>query len=167
MLLQKIISGGQTGVDQAALDVAINMGIECGGWCPPGRLCESGFISPHYPLEETPSDRSEAATDIPRSLRTEWNVRDADATLILLPKHISGDKGSEWTIQCALNYQKPYLIADPFAFDACIYIGSWLEKIRIKVLNIAGPSESSYPGTGEQTRKLLTEVFTLNEIHDQ
>ena len=98
--------------------------------------------------------------DIPRSLRTEWNVRDADATLILLPKHLSGDKGTEWTIQCALNYQKPYLIADPFDIDAGIYIGSWLKKIRIKVLNIAGPSESTYPGIGEKTRKLLTEVFT-------
>jgi len=159
MLLQKIISGGQTGVDQAALDVAINIGIECGGWCPPGRLCESGFIPPYYALEETPSDRSVLAIDIPRSLRTEWNVRDADATLIILPKRLRGDKGTKWAIQCALNYQKPYLITDPFDIDACIYIGSWLEKIRIKVLNIAGPPESSWPGIGEKTRKLLTEVF--------
>ena len=160
MLLQKIISGGQTGVDQAALDVAINMGIACGGWCPPGRLCESGLIPPHYPLEETSSDSSDAATDIPRSLRTEWNVRDADATLIILPKRLRGDKGTEWTIQCALNYQKPYLITDPFDIYDCRSIGSWLENIRIKVLNIAGPSESSWPGIGEKTRKLLTEVFT-------
>lgn len=92
-------------------------------------------------------------------------MRDADATLILLPKHLSGDKGTEWTIQCALHYQKPHLIADPFDIDACIYIGSWLKNIRIKVLNIAGPSENTYPGIGEKTRELLMEVFTWFENH--
>jgi len=159
MILQKIISGGQTGVDQSALDVAINIGIDCGGWCPPGRLCENGLIPPHYSLEETPSDRSNSAPDIPRSLRTEWNVRDADATLILLPKGLGSDKGTEWTIECALQYQKQYLITDPFGKDTAIKIRSWLETIMVRVLNIAGPSENSYPGIGEQTRKLLTEAL--------
>ncbi len=160
MHIQKINSGGQNGVDQAALDVAINRGIDCGGWCPPGRVCESGLIPPHYPLDETPSDSSDKAPDIPRSLRTEWNVRDADATLILLPKELKNDKGTEWTIQCALTYQKPYLIADPFEIDTDSKISSWFKTISIKVLNIAGPSEITYPGIGDQTKKLLSEVFT-------
>jgi len=82
----KIISGGQTGVDQAALITAQKIGLETGGWCPPGRVCESGTIPEYFPLKETPQERSPDAVDVPRSQRTEWNVRDSDATLIVRPK---------------------------------------------------------------------------------
>src|SRR5215217_2323846 len=71
----KIVSGGQTGVDRAALDVALELGIECGGWCPAGRQAEDGPIDARYPLRETPSADP--------AQRTEWNVRDSDATLLL------------------------------------------------------------------------------------
>ena len=160
ILFQKIISGGQTGVDQAALDVAINLGIDCGGWCPPGRLCENGCIPSAYSLQETPSEKSDAAPGVNRSLRTEWNVRDADAVLVLLPNNLKTDKGSEWTIQCAGNYGKPILIIDPFAAKASTEIKLWLESISTRVLNIAGPSEGSCPGISEQTKNLLWAAFT-------
>ena len=71
----EIVSGGQTGVDRAALDAALALGMRCGGWCPAGRWAEDGPIDPRYPLRETPSGDP--------AQRTEWNVRDSDATLIL------------------------------------------------------------------------------------
>ena len=74
-LLRRVVSGGQTGVDRAALDVAIALGFAHGGWCPAGRLAEDGPIDARYPLRETPSADP--------SQRTEWNVRDSDATLVL------------------------------------------------------------------------------------
>ena len=147
-------------MDQAALDVAINLGIECGGWCPPGRMCETGRIPSVYPLKETPSEKSDAAPGINRSLRTEWNVRDADAVLVLLPHSLKNNIGSEWTIQCAANYGKSILIIDPFAAKASTEIKRWLESIAIKNLNIAGPSEGSCPGISEQAKKLLLATFT-------
>lgn len=158
-MIQKIISGGQTGVDQAALDVAIELGIECGGWCPPGRECDEGIIVARYPLTETPVERSSSAPDIPRSLRTEWNVRDSDATLILKPNDVN-DKGTEWTIQCAINYKKPHFIIDPFKKDSIIKIKSWLKSYEIKVLNVAGHSENTCRGIGTQVYRILTKALS-------
>jgi hypothetical protein len=160
MFIQKIISGGQTGVDQAALDAAMLLRVACGGWCPPGRTCETGRIPAIYPLKETPSSRSDAAPGIPRSLRTEWNVRDADAVLVLLPGDLKEDKGTGWTIQCAANYSKPILIVDPFETKANSEIKQWLKSNNIKTLNVAGPSEGSYPGIGDQTIRLLLAALT-------
>jgi predicted Rossmann-fold nucleotide-binding protein len=74
-LIKRIISGGQTGVDRAALDVALELGIPCGGWCPKGRLAEDGSIDLRYPLKETNSSEYRE--------RTEKNVEDSDGTLIL------------------------------------------------------------------------------------
>lgn len=71
----KIVSGGQTGVDRAALDVALELGLPCGGWCPKGRKAEDGVIHSRYPLKETPSEEYNE--------RTTWNVRDSDGTLIV------------------------------------------------------------------------------------
>ena len=167
IFIQKIISGGQTGVDQAALDVVINLGIDCGGWCPPGRLCENGQIPSRYPLKETPTEESDAAPGVPRSLRTEWNVRDADAILLLLPGDLKTDKGSEWTIQCAMNFRKPILIIDPFTGNAISKIRLWLDSNDIKVLNIAGPSEGSCPGIGNQARDLLWAAFSSQSFSVQ
>src|SRR6266404_7590609 len=81
--LKKIISGGQTGVDQGALRAAKECRLEIGGWCPPGRVRETGTIPPEFPLKETARERSADAPDVPRSQRTEWNVRDSDATLVI------------------------------------------------------------------------------------
>ena len=159
MGIEKIISGGQTGVDQAALDAAMELNIDCGGWCPPVRLSENGIIPSIYPLTETPNDKSDQSPGIPRSLRTEWNVRDSDATLILMPSDIKSDMGSEWTYQCAANYNKPCIVLDPFEDDIIPIIIKWLEENKISVLNIAGPSESKYPGIGSATYRILIRVF--------
>jgi len=154
----KIISGGQAGVDQAALDAAITLNIDYGGWCPPGRICEAGKIPIHYQLKETPKERSDRAPDIPRSLRTEWNVRDADAILVLKPAHGHPDNGTAWTIQCAEHYGKPYLIMDPYKDDAA-KITDWLIANKIKTLNVAGPGEKACPGIGIQSYKFLIRAF--------
>ena len=102
MAIDRVISGGQTGVDRAALDVAVELGLIGGGWCPAGRLAEDGTIPEHYPLTETPTPEYEE--------RTEWNVRDSDGTLILTIGEPSG--GTAHTIECALAQAKPYFVLD-------------------------------------------------------
>ncbi|MCS6982334.1 MAG: putative molybdenum carrier protein [Flavobacteriales bacterium] len=159
MPLEKIISGGQTGVDQAALRFALTKGIKIGGWCPPGRICEGGVIPQEFPLKEADRDRSPDAPDIPRSQRTQNNVREADATLIFWPSCLEKDPGTEWTIQCARQFGKPWLVVDPYTMGAEKIISEWLlEHSTIKVLNIAGPSEKTYPGIYAQTLQLLEAV---------
>lgn len=155
------MSGGQTGVDQAALKAALDLGFEIGGWCPPGRICESGLIPAEFPLKETETERSQNAPDVPRSLRTELNVRDADATLIIQPYAMDPDPGTEWTIQCATTYRKPFLLVDPLSENALERILVWLYKNKINTLNVAGPSESQSPGIFSNSYELLKKVFTL------
>ena len=163
--LDKVISGGQTGVDQAALRAARDCGLEVGGWCPPGRACEAGVIPPEFPLKETEQERSPDAPDIPRSQRTEWNVRDSDGVLVLVARgNRSGcptiaDAGTEWAMECAERYGRPMLIgalSDPGAKQM---IQAWLERNQIEVLSVGGPAESTSPGIGERSYRLLCEVF--------
>src|SRR5437868_1701258 len=99
-MLSRIISGGQTGVDRAALDVALELGLDCGGWCPQGRRAEGGPIPERYPLQETPWD------GYPQ--RTEWNVRDSDGTLILT--HGEPDRGTAFTLRVAEQQKNPCLV---------------------------------------------------------
>src|SRR2546423_11212579 len=98
----KIISGGQTGVDRAALDVALELGLPCGGWCPRGRRAADGVIPEHYPLKET------ATADYPE--RTEANVRAADATLIFTRG--KPDRGTALTYELARRLNKPCYLVD-------------------------------------------------------
>jgi hypothetical protein len=159
--VKRVISGGQTGVDQAALRAAQTCGLDCGGWCPPGRLCESGTIPSIFPLEETPEERSAEAPDIPRSQRTEWNVRDSDATLILRPKlYDEQDMGTDWTIRCAARYGRPLLVCDPADPMAPSIITQWLREKPVRTLNVAGPSESSCPGIGDRVYSLLRSILS-------
>jgi Circularly permutated YpsA SLOG family len=154
----KIVSGGQTGADQAALRAAEALGLERGGWCPPGRACEGGTIPRTFPLTETPADRSPLAPDVPRSQRTEWNVRDSDATLILTPEGHT-DAGTRWTRACATRLGRPVLTIDPAQPDAAAVILRWLASVRPRVLNVAGPSEASVPGIDAATYALLLRVL--------
>lgn len=135
-MFTKIISGGQTGVDRAALDVALEFGLVCGGWCPQGRRAEDGRIDPRYPLQETPWD------GYPQ--RTEWNVRDADGTLILTCGE--SDRGTALTIEVVRRKQKPYLVVDVAGEVDVTAIRAWGEANGVRVLNVAGPRESSSPG---------------------
>lgn len=132
----RIVSGGQTGVDRAALDVAIALGIDHGGWCPRGRLAEDGQIPARYQLRET--DSSDYA------VRTEQNVIDSDGTLVLYLGQMSG--GTELTRRVARKHRRPVLEIDlanqPNAGD----VHRWLDTNNIQVLNVAGPRESSSPG---------------------
>lgn len=134
MLIQKIISGGQTGVDRAALDVAIQLHIAHGGWCPQQRRAEDGIIPTIYQLQETSFSDYEQ--------RTYWNIRDSDATLILLNQPPIG--GTLLTIKIAQQLNKPYLIinlARSFNYNQN-KVQTWFEKHFIHTLNIAGPRAS-------------------------
>ena len=142
----KIISGGQTGVDRAALDVAIALDIAHGGWSPAGRQAEDGPIDPSYRLAETPSADP--------AQRTQWNVRDADATLILTFGPPTG--GTALTQRLALESGKPLLVLDLApAPDAAHAIAAWLAAAPVACLNIAGPRASEAEGIYERAHDVL------------
>jgi len=148
--VEKVVSGGQTGVDRAALDVALGMGLDCGGWCPKGRRAEDGPISSRYPLVETGS-----ATYSPRTKR---NVRDSDATLILCCGPPRG--GTLLTQRTADELNKPCLLVDLDAPAAADIIRAWLSEQSIRVLNVAGPRESQAPGITLRATRVLHECLT-------
>ncbi len=157
MKVVKIISGGQTGTDQAALQAAIDKGIEHGGWCPPGRLAENGEIPQSYDLKETPEDRHSYAPRIPCSQRTIWNVRDADALLVFLPQN-KFDVGTQLSIHVSKKIKKEYFIIDPDNEHAREDIRKWLDTIEGEVLNVSGPSENKFPGIYKKVYKLISEL---------
>jgi hypothetical protein len=149
MLLKKIISGGQTGVDRGALDAAIALCIEHGGWCPLGRLAEDGRIPDCYQLRETDSP------DYP--VRTERNVLDSDATLILYRDQLSG--GTLLTLRLAEQHCKPCLAVNLDSPSSLLEIRQWLDEQHVKVLNIAGPRESQCPGIEQRAREFIVKLF--------
>jgi hypothetical protein len=132
MSVRKIVSGGQTGVDRAALDVAKELNLERGGWCPKGRVAEDGCIPDEYPLQETETaDYAE---------RTKLNVRDSDGTLILTVGPPIG--GTAYTIACAQELEKPYLVVDLLYSRQSDEARRWLDALQLSVLNVAGPRQS-------------------------
>src|ERR1017187_5807855 len=133
----RIISGGQTGADRAALDWAIEHGIPHGGWCPAGRKAEDGPIDLRYQLKETPSSNY--------LQRTEWNARDSDGTVIFsLAEHLSG--GSLKTVAFAIKHRKPHLhLSATSKVDAVQELKQWMQQNNIRVLNVAGPRASKEP----------------------
>jgi hypothetical protein len=147
--VERVISGGQSGVDRAALDVAIELGVACGGWCPRGRRAEDGRIPGRYPLHETPSAGY--------AQRTGWNVRDADATLVLHRGRLRG--GTALTVTLARRLSRPCLTVDLVCVPDPSAIRSWFEQEQVLVLNVAGPRESQAPGIGAQARALLRAVL--------
>lgn len=157
--LRKIVAGGQTGVDQAALRAGLACGLEVGGWCPPGRVCDGGIIPAELPLRETPEERSPDAPDVPRSQRTEWNVRDSDATLVLQPgRPVCDDPGTAWTVECARRLGRPVLVCD-VAEGSVEAIAGWLERHAVTVLHVAGPPERVAPGVGARAYARMLELL--------
>jgi hypothetical protein len=145
MTVVKVISGGQTGVDRAALDTALELGLSCGGWCPQGRLAEDGMIPPYYPIQETPS------ADYPQ--RTEWNVRDSDGTLVLTKGSPTG--GTAFTVEVAARLDRPCLIIDLADPPDISVVRTWVTDHDIRILNIAGPRESIFAGIYEDAKHFL------------
>lgn len=154
-----VLAGGQTGVDQAAHRAALEHLILCAGWCPPGRVGETGPIPEVFPLMPTPDDRSSAAPDITRSQRTEWNVRDADGTLILGPGGAPEDPGTAWAAQVAKKLGRPLLRVAPADESSLTAVREWLTCHQIRVLNIAGPSERTSPGISDAAHAFLSRLF--------
>lgn len=154
-MLSKIVSGGQTGVDRAALDVAIKLGIPHGGWVPKGRLAEDGPISEGYRMRET-----SAAV---YSERTEKNVIDSDGTLIISRGELTG--GSQTTREMAIQHERPWLhidLSQTSAFLSAVRIVEWLNAHRIRILNVAGPRASKDPRIYHDTLALLESAYYLS-----
>lgn len=149
MPIERVISGGQTGVDRAALRAARSAGLDVGGWCPKGRRSDDGPISDEFPMQETPS------AGYPT--RTRWNIRDADATLVLYEGPLEG--GTAHTLKLATALGRPAAAFDVAQRDAGARIRDWIAQTCPRVLNVAGPREGKRPGIGARAHALLAEVF--------
>jgi Circularly permutated YpsA SLOG family len=150
--LERIVSGGQTGADQAALDVAIELGIPHGGWVPKGRRTECGPLPEKYRLKEMPTD------SYPK--RTEQNVIDSDGTLII--SHGDLREGSEYTRKMAAKHGKPWIHidADKHSVEAAVQmIRTWVSGNDIEVLNVAGPPASKDAQIYTETKRILRAVL--------
>jgi len=147
--IEKIMSGGQTGADRAALEFAIKQGIPHHGWCPRGRKAEDGLIPSRFKLKETPSAGY--------SQRTEWNARDSDGTVVFtVTDQLEG--GSKKTILCARRFGKPWLhlAAKRPGADHAGLLRRFVERNQIKVLNVAGPRGSEAPAISKFVTSTLT-----------
>jgi hypothetical protein len=155
MAALRVISGGQTGVDRAALDGALAAGLAIGGWCPRGCLAEDGTIPGIYPLRETPG-RDVAA-------RTRANVAEADATLILVPDadFATWGEGTRLTRRYARDLGKPLHVAILGGDETAVVAGvrGWLRASGAAALNVAGPRESIAPGIYGHAYRFLVRLF--------
>ena len=155
--LIKIVSGGQTGADRAALDWALANGLPCGGWCPLGRLAEDGVIDTRYPLRECPEPSP--------AQRTEWNVRDSDGTLIVsLASRLIG--GTRLTADLAKRLAKPHLVLAKDAGELSAQaeaLRQFITANNIAVLNVAGPRASGEPGIAAHLTALLNTALGQKE----
>lgn len=157
-IVKKIVSGGQTGVDRAALDVAIYLELEHGGWCPRGRRAEDGRIPKMYKLKSTSSAHY--------AIRTEQNVIDSDGTCLLYRGQTMG--GTELTRKLALKHRRPLLGIDlsslkPSHFEE---FAKWVHANGIQCLNVAGPRESTCPGISQQTERFLFRALVTETPSD-
>ncbi|HIE96059.1 MAG TPA: molybdenum cofactor carrier [Planctomycetes bacterium] len=158
-VVTRIVSGGQTGVDRAALDAGLAAGIAIGGWCPRGRRSEAGLIPAHYPLQETGARNY--------AVRTAWNVRDSDGTLVIVLDEISS--GTKLTLEAARSQGKPVKVVhlrptdtpglfttDHSLSDQVESVVEWLRVGTIRVLNVAGPRGSSHEDIYSEALKFMS-----------
>jgi hypothetical protein len=151
----KLISGGQTGVDRGALQAAIDAGAPHGGWCPLGRLAEDGHVPERFNLREADSP------DYQR--RTELNVLEADATLILRRgPRLSG--GTALTRRLARQHNRPCLVVDLDGIgDQTARVRRWLRRHKVETLNVAGPRESQSPGIAAAAHEFVARLLKKNQ----
>ncbi|QXE87395.1 putative molybdenum carrier protein [Geomonas nitrogeniifigens] len=149
-MICKIVSGGQTGVDRAGLDAAMDAGIPVGGWCPKGRAAEDGTIPECYPLVEMET--------ISYTSRTEQNVIDSDGTLIINQGPLSG--GTKRTVEFAIKHNRPYLTVQVEEHPDMEAITRWVEEHGLRTLNVAGPRESKCPGIYLKAIDLLKRMLS-------
>ena len=151
-MITKIITGGQTGADQAALDFAMQNGIPHGGWIPKGRKTENGILPDKYHLDEMPT------ASYPK--RTEKNILDSDGTLIFSRGTLTG--GSALTRKLAKQHNRPWLHVDldkVTAREAVQMIAEWLDGNEIENLNVAGPRASKDPGIHDFVVDIFNRVW--------
>ena len=159
-MIKKIISGGQTGADRAALDAAIKLGIPHVGWVPKGRLAEDGPISDKYQLQEMPTDSY--------SKRTERNVIYSDGTLIIARGKLTG--GTDYTRKMTLKHKKQLLGIDLNLishYDAASLAASWIKLQQVHVLNVAGPRASEDPLIYLDVLRILEHVVQILTDEDR
>ena len=150
-MIRKIVSGGQTGADRAALDFAIGRGIPHGGWCPKGRLAEDGAIDPRYQLRETPTDVY--------AERTGRNVLDSDGTVIFsISPELSG--GSKLTAEFAARHWKPWIHLSKQTAGQAQELMQFVDRHKIAVLNVAGPRASGEPDVYKFTVSVLSDAIS-------
>ena len=146
----KVVSGGQTGADRAALDFAIKHNIPHGGWVPKGRKAEDGRIPDIYQRQEMPTESHRA--------RTEQNVIDSDGTVIILRGKVTGKSGSAYTAKMARKHKRPWLHLDmekTTVDEAAQRLREWIADKNIGVLNVAGPRQSKDPAVYDVSMKVL------------
>jgi hypothetical protein len=152
-----ILSGGQSGVDRAALDVAVARGLAYGGWCPRGGWAEDlpdppGLLARYPHLRATPS-RDPAQ-------RTDWNVRDADAVLIVVDDAgLAASRGTRLAQEKAAAHGKPCFVADLAEVDVAARAREWLRRVQPEKLGIGGPRESEAPGIYGRAKLFLERLF--------
>lgn len=148
-MVEKIVSGGQTGADRAALDWAIENNIPHSGFCPKGRVAEDGFIDSKYNLTETRT--------INYSERTELNVLNSDGTVVFSTKGVLSG-GTKDTVNYAKKLKKPILLLRSNMEEASRMLKDFLLKHKISVLNVAGPRSSKEPLVAEFVKEILNSL---------
>ncbi len=148
-MLEQIISGGQTGVDRSALDIAINHNVPCGGWCPAGRAADDGPIDSKYPLRET--------NEMDHTVRTGYNVKESDASILIFRGTLQG--GTAYAVEMARHLHKPVRAIDLDNPPGADEIAEWIASNDIRTLHIGGQRESSSPGIYQQAYDYLDQCL--------
>lgn len=151
-MLERIVSGGQTGVDRGALDAALALGFPCGGWCPQGRAAEDDVIPEGYPLTEAPRPGNRE--------RTARNVIDSDGTLILYHGAVTG--GTQETLELCLALRRPYHLVDAAAVrheEAARQAAAFVRERGVRALNVAGPRASGWEGAHAYAEAVVAGVI--------